>query len=258
MLLHWNARSRLGRPLWNLPQQGRGYVHFPSHIHTGSYMKLLASCHSIYDFSHLMVPEAYPLLCPNEGYQRGPDDHPKGMFVIYLESSFSIIVAASNSQCFLLVDIDECLNDPCVNGQCINTDGSFRCECPMGYRLDISGVTCEGRFSCCFAISLCVFISPSSFMSLINHTQLYVLVKIPLERLTWSIGLMCLSSTQTLTSVTSVIPAATAHALMSSEVLSVHVTRALSLAQWWPVKVCEIICTFSLPSHSPCATVLLL
>lgn len=171
MLLHWNARSRLGRPLWNLPQQGRGYVHFPSHIHTGSYMKLLASCHSIYDFSHLMVPEAYPLLCPNEGYQRGPDDHPKGMFVIYLESSFSIIVVASNSQCFLLVDIDECLNDPCVNGQCINTDGSFRCECPMGYRLDISGVTCEGRFSCCFAISLSVssYHHPPLCLSLITH-----------------------------------------------------------------------------------------
>lgn len=48
--------------------------------------------------------------------------------------------------CFLLADIDECLNDPCINGQCINTDGAFRCECPMGYRLDISGVRCEGQF----------------------------------------------------------------------------------------------------------------
>ncbi|KAA8595911.1 hypothetical protein FQN60_011202 [Etheostoma spectabile] len=58
--------------------------------------------------------DGYLLLCPNEGYQRGPDDHPK--------------------------DIDECLNDPCINGQCINIDGSFRCECPMGYSLDISRV----------------------------------------------------------------------------------------------------------------------
>uniref|UniRef100_A0A665X3K6 Fibrillin 1 n=1 Tax=Echeneis naucrates TaxID=173247 RepID=A0A665X3K6_ECHNA len=66
--------------------------------------------------------DGYLLLCPNEGYQQGPDDHPK--------------------------DVDECLNDPCINGQCINTDGSFRCECPMGYRLDISGVRCEDTNEC--------------------------------------------------------------------------------------------------------------
>ncbi|XP_005746909.1 fibrillin-1 isoform X1 [Pundamilia nyererei] len=66
--------------------------------------------------------EGYRDLCPNEGYQRGPDEHPK--------------------------DIDECINNPCVNGQCINTDGSFRCECPMGYRLDISGVRCEDTNEC--------------------------------------------------------------------------------------------------------------
>uniref|UniRef100_A0A8D3BIL8 Fibrillin 1 n=1 Tax=Scophthalmus maximus TaxID=52904 RepID=A0A8D3BIL8_SCOMX len=65
--------------------------------------------------------EGFVLLCPNEGYQQGPD-HPK--------------------------DIDECINDPCINGQCINTDGSFRCECPMGYRLDISGVRCEDTNEC--------------------------------------------------------------------------------------------------------------
>ncbi|XP_065808853.1 fibrillin-1 [Labrus bergylta] len=66
--------------------------------------------------------EGYPLLCKNEGYQRGKDDHQK--------------------------DVDECLNNPCTNGQCINTDGSFRCECPMGYRLDIRGVTCEDTNEC--------------------------------------------------------------------------------------------------------------
>lgn len=62
-------------------------------------------------------------------------------------SCISVIALACNSlgvDVFLITDIDECLNDPCINGQCINTDGSFRCECPMGYRLDISGVTCEG------------------------------------------------------------------------------------------------------------------
>ncbi|KAG7270043.1 hypothetical protein CRUP_036870 [Coryphaenoides rupestris] len=37
-------------------------------------------------------------------------------------------------------DIDECLHEKCVDGQCINTDGSFRCECPMGYHLGTTGV----------------------------------------------------------------------------------------------------------------------
>ncbi|KAL7980060.1 hypothetical protein Chor_001328 [Crotalus horridus] len=34
------------------------------------------------------------------------------------------------------IDADECQDpDNCKNGQCINTDGSFRCECPFGYLL---------------------------------------------------------------------------------------------------------------------------
>uniref|UniRef100_A0AAQ4R2Y4 Fibrillin-1 n=1 Tax=Gasterosteus aculeatus aculeatus TaxID=481459 RepID=A0AAQ4R2Y4_GASAC len=66
--------------------------------------------------------DGYPLLCPNEGYQQGPDDRPK--------------------------DIDECLNDPCINGQCINIDGSFRCECPMGYHLDTNTNECAAGNPC--------------------------------------------------------------------------------------------------------------
>ncbi|CAI5792881.1 fibrillin-1 isoform X1 [Podarcis lilfordi] len=34
------------------------------------------------------------------------------------------------------IDADECKDpDRCKNGQCINTDGSYRCECPFGYNL---------------------------------------------------------------------------------------------------------------------------
>lgn len=45
------------------------------------------------------------------------------------------------------VDMNECLENPgiCQNGICINTDGSFRCECPFGYNLDFTGVNCVGK-----------------------------------------------------------------------------------------------------------------
>uniref|UniRef100_A0AAY4CEM9 Fibrillin-1 n=1 Tax=Denticeps clupeoides TaxID=299321 RepID=A0AAY4CEM9_9TELE len=47
-------------------------------------------------------------------------------------------------------DIDECTADPtlCKNGQCINTDGSFRCECPFGFSLDYTGTTCQDTDEC--------------------------------------------------------------------------------------------------------------
>ncbi|XP_066459257.1 fibrillin-2 [Eleutherodactylus coqui] len=47
-------------------------------------------------------------------------------------------------------DVNECLENPgiCTNGLCINTDGSFRCECPMGYNLDYIGITCVDTDEC--------------------------------------------------------------------------------------------------------------
>nr|XP_015220808.1 PREDICTED: fibrillin-3 [Lepisosteus oculatus] len=47
-------------------------------------------------------------------------------------------------------DMNECQENPgiCVNGICINTDGSFRCECPFGYNLDYTGVNCVDTDEC--------------------------------------------------------------------------------------------------------------
>ncbi|XP_048832997.1 fibrillin-2b isoform X7 [Brienomyrus brachyistius] len=47
-------------------------------------------------------------------------------------------------------DMNECLDNPdiCTNGMCINTDGSFRCECPFGYSLDYTGVKCVDTDEC--------------------------------------------------------------------------------------------------------------
>uniref|UniRef100_A0A3P9AJ59 Fibrillin 2b n=1 Tax=Esox lucius TaxID=8010 RepID=A0A3P9AJ59_ESOLU len=47
-------------------------------------------------------------------------------------------------------DMNECLDnaDICQNGVCINTDGSFRCDCPFGYKLDYTGVNCVDMDEC--------------------------------------------------------------------------------------------------------------
>lgn len=43
-------------------------------------------------------------------------------------------------------DIDECtFADICVNGQCQNIPGLFRCKCSIGYELDRSGGNCTGK-----------------------------------------------------------------------------------------------------------------
>lgn len=48
---------------------------------------------------------------------------------------------------FPFPDVNECSENlgVCINGACINTDGSFRCECPFGYNLDYTGVNCVGE-----------------------------------------------------------------------------------------------------------------
>lgn len=45
-----------------------------------------------------------------------------------------------------LADINECLDLPglCQGGKCINTFGSFQCECERGYTLNTETRVCEG------------------------------------------------------------------------------------------------------------------
>lgn len=47
---------------------------------------------------------------------------------------------------FLLLDFDECLNGGYTGCKqlCINTPGSFTCDCYKGYRLNIDQRTCDG------------------------------------------------------------------------------------------------------------------
>ncbi|KAL8595714.1 hypothetical protein ACOMHN_012134 [Nucella lapillus] len=70
--------------------------------------------------------EAFQYLCP-EGY---------GYISVSVEGVTS--------------DVNECLLNPdiCENGLCVNTDGSFRCECGPGYRLDAGGTKCIDKDEC--------------------------------------------------------------------------------------------------------------
>lgn len=44
-------------------------------------------------------------------------------------------------------DIDECQRDPllCRGGVCLNTEGSYRCECPPGHQLSPNISACIGK-----------------------------------------------------------------------------------------------------------------
>ena len=47
-------------------------------------------------------------------------------------------------------DINECTENGrlCVNGECINLDGSYRCECNPGFQLSPDGAFCLGKSVC--------------------------------------------------------------------------------------------------------------
>ena len=47
---------------------------------------------------------------------------------------------------YFITDIDECVNNNglCSNN-CVNTVGSYYCECPAGYALQPNHHVCEGR-----------------------------------------------------------------------------------------------------------------
>lgn len=48
---------------------------------------------------------------------------------------------------FFIVDIDECsyFSNLCINGECENTLGMFRCRCNQGFKQDATGGNCTGE-----------------------------------------------------------------------------------------------------------------
>lgn len=60
---------------------------------------------------------------------------------------FVVITSECRNLIFIVIDINECVEmspSPCRGGSCINTPGSFRCECPKGLKATNGAASCEG------------------------------------------------------------------------------------------------------------------
>ncbi|UYV63504.1 FBN1 [Cordylochernes scorpioides] len=75
------------------------------------------------------------------------DKQKKNSYLVIVHLYCAVLMMYLSNQVTMIVccaDINECMIDPllCKNGFCINTDGSYRCECEDGYVLHPSGHFC--------------------------------------------------------------------------------------------------------------------
>ncbi len=57
--------------------------------------------------------------------------------ISFFTSGFLVITLSYILQCFIFLDIDECLNNPCHhNASCTDNEGSFDCQCNVGFSGD--------------------------------------------------------------------------------------------------------------------------
>lgn len=64
-------------------------------------------------------------------------------FIVFVVSSFSDPLLC------ILADLNECRAKPgiCKNGRCINTEGSYRCDCNDGFEPSSTGTECIGKIT---------------------------------------------------------------------------------------------------------------
>lgn len=46
---------------------------------------------------------------------------------------------------FPCTDVEECVSNPCINGDCVNTPGSYHCKCHEGYQGTPTKQACIGQ-----------------------------------------------------------------------------------------------------------------
>lgn len=115
--------------------------------------------------------------CYDEGYQERCGN-PRGMFITAMECccsrgmawgrdcqacpregtpEFAKLCPEGAGRMVSGKDLDECALMPgvCEGGDCINTDGSFRCDCPPGYTLDSTGHKCIDDNECMSQNNIC-------------------------------------------------------------------------------------------------------
>ncbi len=92
----------------------------------------------------------------------------------------------------LASDIDECANnnETVCSQICVNTPGSYRCECEKGFYLEDDGKTCTKgeRGECIFSESLFVFLSSTrcSFTSACSLSFWSFFCSLEFPRLLWT------------------------------------------------------------------------
>lgn len=76
----------------------------------------------------------------------------KGVWVskndfLYLHLCCSSVSSSHHPLLRTLADLNECRAKPgiCKNGRCINTVGSYRCECNDGFEPSLTGTECIGK-----------------------------------------------------------------------------------------------------------------
>jgi hypothetical protein len=64
---------------------------------------------------------------------------------MYLKQTFLQMEQCLQWFLLLLTDVDECTSNPCTNGDCVNTPGSYYCKCHTGFQRTPTKQACIGK-----------------------------------------------------------------------------------------------------------------
>jgi hypothetical protein len=80
---------------------------------------------------------------------------------LYLLNAYIPIFATNSGEKFdpyshlNFLDVDECIRGKTCQGKCINTLGSYRCECGAGLQQGYDKNSCQGKYLSFFPCSCC-------------------------------------------------------------------------------------------------------